>query len=52
MARRKGEDIEEQFESEITEENTDELEEALDNDEISPEEEGFSRGCKDAEDGY
>ena len=52
MARQKGEDFEEQFESEMREENTDELEEALDNDEISPEEEGFARGCKDAEDNY
>lgn len=51
MARRIEEDFEEVFEDTLAEEEyEDELEIDLENDEISPEEEGFMRGARDASD--
>ena len=52
MRRRLSEDFEEVFEEEIVEEQnySDEFERDLDSDGISPEEEGFLRGEREAQD--
>ena len=51
MARRSEDYYEEEFEANLAEDSVDfdEIDRALDDDEISPEEAGFLRGAKDAE---